>query len=236
MAPIRKVKSKLEQPAIKQSKDRVIKRGLRGFHRFRSGELNVTPKGREIELVKANRESPLLRLPPELRRQIWELVLGGHVLSCNAISSSPRFSARTAPLTTSSKCVLDLLRTCRQIYSETTLIPYTHNTFHFPDVSNAHHRVWNLQAFQKRLITDIQFETNRITGLSHLDGPILRNEEFKLDYLPGLQRIRIVLRRGGFLRVARYRETCMRNVRDQLKRLLSGRDIAVTFEFLGMGA
>lgn len=36
---------------VKQSKDRVVKRKpARGFHRSRSGILNVTPKGHEKEL------------------------------------------------------------------------------------------------------------------------------------------------------------------------------------------
>jgi hypothetical protein len=46
----KKEASTSKEPATKQSKDRVVKRPGRGFHRFRSGILNVTPKGGEKEL------------------------------------------------------------------------------------------------------------------------------------------------------------------------------------------
>jgi len=37
-------------PATKKSADKVIKRPARGYHKFRNGLLNVTPKGGEKEL------------------------------------------------------------------------------------------------------------------------------------------------------------------------------------------
>jgi hypothetical protein len=39
-----------KKPSIKDTNARVSKRPARGFHRFRSGMLNVTPKGGEKEL------------------------------------------------------------------------------------------------------------------------------------------------------------------------------------------
>jgi hypothetical protein len=39
-----------KKPTTKNSEDRVVKRPARGFHRFRNGILNVTPKGDEKEL------------------------------------------------------------------------------------------------------------------------------------------------------------------------------------------
>jgi hypothetical protein len=35
---------------MKQSDSRVVKRPARGYHRFKNGMLNVTPKGGEKEL------------------------------------------------------------------------------------------------------------------------------------------------------------------------------------------
>ncbi|KAH9879022.1 hypothetical protein J1614_002457 [Plenodomus biglobosus] len=49
---------------------RSIKRPLRGYHKFKNGLLNVTPKGGEKEVTKANQRSPLLRLPAEIRNTI----------------------------------------------------------------------------------------------------------------------------------------------------------------------
>jgi hypothetical protein len=37
-------------PAAKQRKDRVVKRPARGYHRFKNGMLNVTPKGSERDV------------------------------------------------------------------------------------------------------------------------------------------------------------------------------------------
>jgi hypothetical protein len=39
-----------KEEVAKKEDDRVVKRPARGFHRFRSGILNVTPKGGEKEL------------------------------------------------------------------------------------------------------------------------------------------------------------------------------------------
>ncbi|KAI4684956.1 uncharacterized protein J4E88_004398 [Alternaria novae-zelandiae] len=39
-------------PAIKKSADKVIKRPARGYHKFRNGLLNVTPKGGEKDLAE----------------------------------------------------------------------------------------------------------------------------------------------------------------------------------------
>ncbi|KAI4683203.1 hypothetical protein J4E81_009332 [Alternaria sp. BMP 2799] len=64
-----------QAPATKKSADKVIKRPARGYHKFRNGLLNVTPKGGEKELVKRNENSLLLRMPAEIRNQIWKLAL-----------------------------------------------------------------------------------------------------------------------------------------------------------------
>jgi len=37
-------------PATKKSADKVVKRPARGYHKFRNGLLNVTPKGGEKDL------------------------------------------------------------------------------------------------------------------------------------------------------------------------------------------
>jgi hypothetical protein len=49
MAPAKK-QAHQKPKAAKQSNDCVAKRPARGFHRFKNGMLNVTPKGGEREL------------------------------------------------------------------------------------------------------------------------------------------------------------------------------------------
>jgi hypothetical protein len=50
MAKTRKKATPAPKEVAKKDDDRVVKRPARGFHRFRSGILNVTPKGGEKEL------------------------------------------------------------------------------------------------------------------------------------------------------------------------------------------
>lgn len=50
MAPVEKKIVPTPKPTVKNSKYRVAKRPTRGFHRFKNGMLNVTPKGGERAL------------------------------------------------------------------------------------------------------------------------------------------------------------------------------------------
>jgi hypothetical protein len=83
------------------------RRNQRGYRKYRDGTLNVTPIGHEIALVKQNaKDSPFLRLPAELRRRVYEYVLGKDAVST---SSLRRFA---------------LLQVSRQIYLETARLPF----------------------------------------------------------------------------------------------------------------
>jgi hypothetical protein len=50
MAQTRKKAAPTPNKESKKCEDRVVKRPARGFHKFRNGILNVTPKGGEKEL------------------------------------------------------------------------------------------------------------------------------------------------------------------------------------------
>ena len=105
--------------------------------------------------------SHFLRLPPEIRVRIYSLVLGGQRLWISHTGSKLRrgkpgksqlgpsseyfnrwgkFGHFTADALSSinpfsSILHLGLLRVCRQIYTETALLPYALNTFTFKDDS-----------------------------------------------------------------------------------------------------
>jgi len=66
-------------------------------------------------MQSANEQSPLLRLPAELRNAIYEYVLCNKFITVKGISPPPS--------------MLGLPRTCRQIYQETELLSYSGNTF-----------------------------------------------------------------------------------------------------------
>ncbi|KAH3968827.1 hypothetical protein HBI81_129500 [Parastagonospora nodorum] len=99
------------------------------LRRLENGLIDVTPTGDYIAITERNStESPLLRLPAEIRNIIFEYVVSGHTIrmisewgkSCWPIAKRRRFS---------------LARVSRQTYNETALLTYTGNTllFMYPD-------------------------------------------------------------------------------------------------------
>ena len=88
--------------------------------------------------TRNRQESPLLRLPPELRTRIYEIALGGRqirvcdVKSC--ASTRHRCRTRAKKLTYDTyfhlrRRYLALLVTCRQVHEETKLFPFMLNEF-----------------------------------------------------------------------------------------------------------
>ncbi|KAL6704740.1 hypothetical protein ACN47E_007661 [Coniothyrium glycines] len=136
---------------------KVIKRPARGYHKFRNGLLNVTPKGGEKELVKANRSSPLLRLPAEIRNKIWNYTLddifyriawtshGDEPMAHRSVADGPHG--------------LSLLRACRQIYAEAAAIPFTSITFAFDDVTAMKAYLKTLGLTHRKRIAKLQVDS-----------------------------------------------------------------------------
>jgi hypothetical protein len=96
--------------------------------------------------TKRNQQSSiLLRLPAELRNNIYSLVLGGKYITiagwgsywvqskslddCYALMCPPEEPEFTWHKFESSKHLLSLLHTCRQVHSETRLLPFALNVF-----------------------------------------------------------------------------------------------------------
>ena len=92
--------------------------------------------------------SPFLRLPPEIRLRIYKFVLGGQRLWIDFHRAEFRYSVGEpyAPPThyggcfyhfngidRSSRLDIRVLRLCRQVFSETALLPYALNDFTFAD-------------------------------------------------------------------------------------------------------
>lgn len=76
--------------------------------------------------LRNQRESPLLRLPSELRNEIYQYVLGGHTYDLPMESGGqPGTQLPERPMD------LSLPLACRQTYLEALPIIYSHNTFAF---------------------------------------------------------------------------------------------------------
>lgn len=71
-------------------------------------------------MVRENQASSLQRLPTELRDRIWRYVLGGQIF---IVRWQYGIRAHLAPATADPRNGVALLRTCRQIYSETASYP-----------------------------------------------------------------------------------------------------------------
>ncbi|KAF2251348.1 hypothetical protein BU26DRAFT_592469 [Trematosphaeria pertusa] len=120
-------------------------------------------------------DSPLLRLPGELRDRIFRLAIGGHVIAVTRDGrgiqlldpvSTKKYRPATATRGTKSSHrgrarflqgeripgaervsrIFTLAFVCRQIHSESQLLPYKHNIFHFDTP-------WSFGSFTKRLST-----------------------------------------------------------------------------------
>jgi hypothetical protein len=75
------------------------------------------------------RDSPLLRLPAELRNQIFRYALGGETWNF-VVRESNRHRVRNC---SGFQHALALLAVCRQIYAETALLPFSLGSFSFND-------------------------------------------------------------------------------------------------------
>jgi hypothetical protein len=185
--------------------------------------------------VKNNQDAPLMRLPPEIRCRIWEYVLTGKTLRSVRLDLKggrtvdwmiPPMSERTHGM--------DLLRTCRQIYTETALLPYKSNTFTFAYYRMIEIDLRYLKTFQRAEITKIQVQ---VTDMAGLDIEIINQEKIgslatvarhRLPGLPALKQIHILL--FSEVEMGFDATVCEANIRRQLDVLLAGREIDIVFE------
>lgn len=82
------------------------------------------------------RESPLLRLPAELRHNIYEQILGGKLYLVKL--DRPRFNLVTKCEDSSFSDDATILRVCRQIHYEARLLPFQLNVFDIRGLFSSH--------------------------------------------------------------------------------------------------
>lgn len=182
--------------------------------------------------VKRNQNSPLLRLPAELRTQIWNYVLGYKLLSMWYTYKLPLRQARIAAPYTDRTNVMDLLRTCRQIYVESACVPYSLNIFSFDFYDSIYDHFKRFTLHQRANITHIQ-----LNNLDHFSLQLLtqqpievvaKQKKFNLSFLPALKQIHVVLLAAQFDAAQEGRGHM---VEDQLKVLLAGsRNVEILLE------
>ena len=115
----------------------------------------------QSSVIPVQTESPLLRLPAEIRNMIYAHTLGGHSWSISMSGGKPHADNHT-------KQALALLQVNRQIYSETHLHPYLHNTFEGRHIGHLREWIQSLSNVQRNSISTIKF---------HLRGYIVQGAQ-----------------------------------------------------------
>lgn len=100
------------------------------------------------------RDSPLLRLPAEIRNIIFAYALGGHVFDTLRIIAHHYGTA-----VAKEQKLSPLLAVCRQIYSETALLLYSLNTFSATRAVYVNEWVNRLGPSRLQAVSKIQFIT-----------------------------------------------------------------------------
>lgn len=130
------------------------------------------------------KQSPLLKLPPELRNKIYDHVLEGMCVSLVKYNNSK--PNHIEYIHSASGCAivgnpLNLLSVCRQVYLEASLLPYTLNSFQI--------RYSRAQEPQEDCLRSSQLEAVKKVALPAPTGSVRRLFINVLQHLPGIQEI-----------------------------------------------
>lgn len=160
-------------------------------------------------------QSPLLRLPGELRNRIYELALSGTTWY---IKNSNRVVANNT-----SKYILSLSRVCRKLYHETSTLAFTLGSFRAGDPKDVHQ--WLIRRNEGAgNLTSLSFESS-VIGY-YFEGTIMNEAEhlywwckrwLTFTDLPHLQRVLIFVSIAdweeedyGFMQVFRAEERALK--------------------------
>jgi hypothetical protein len=142
--------------------------------------------------VRSNQDTLLLRLPAEIRNRIWQFALGGKLIR-------PQYTTRRSnyPKLMLQPCerknAFSLLRTCRQIYAETAVLPFTINRFSMTCYWTLLKSSKHFRKYQCSQIEKIQLEQS-MYGLQERYRELVKSnlaERSLSTVLPGLRRIHI---------------------------------------------
>lgn len=188
-------------------------------------------------MLDANSYSRLLRLPTELRLQIWSLVLGGITFEVYCWPSENYSTVATRVLHRQPN-FCSLLRICSQVYDEADLLIFKFNTFRIKSQDAFASWLGQLKPRAQRAIAELHLVTWRAThmieGLRYLPKPLI--EDLPLDKLPGLRRIWIEVRWKACRWSARhltkeYSESDLEAAEDCLKRHILANNAHVRVHF-----
>lgn len=113
-----------------------------------------------IRTVQNQQTSPLLRLPAELRNQIFGLAFGCFLVPVGKYKYSSKLFCAQVPKNTASATLIELLEAtacCRQVHAETALLPFKNNDISLGGMDQACVRtfVTALTPAQKEAVTSV---------------------------------------------------------------------------------
>ena len=126
-------------------------------------------------------------MPAEIRNQIWKLALGGKLYRSN-------YQGIFRPSPTEPKNATALLRTCRQIYSETATMPLALTIFSIGSCRELGRSLKKFKPNQRKQITTVQFTVSWPHMDMHLEELCFAVHTFALfRSLSALQELRILV-------------------------------------------
>ncbi|RFU34861.1 hypothetical protein B7463_g1482, partial [Scytalidium lignicola] len=140
--------------------------------------IEISPPVKVLQRTEDQLESPLFKLPLEIRRQIYEEVLGGHVFHIYFVQAYRRLS-HTRCKDRSTPCngavcrsmvkipgakddwgnisLLHMLQSCRRVYSEAIEMLYKENTFDFDSLNGVLQLSRTILPNRMKLVTSVQW-------------------------------------------------------------------------------
>ncbi|KZM21894.1 DNA binding [Ascochyta rabiei] len=142
----------------------------------------------------------LLALPAELRNIIWALVLGDTTFDVKCKVQIPW--GTTITNITAQTNSLALLRTCRQIHSETRLLPFRLNKFRFSSEDAFKPWLSKFAKTQQAAITEVHLVTWKARHMVESRGFVPRRvgDVFPIEKFEGLRTLRVEVRYTGVVR------------------------------------
>ncbi|KAF9699458.1 hypothetical protein EKO04_002099 [Ascochyta lentis] len=160
----------------------------------------ATPSKEDYNQAVAMKTPTLLALPAELRNIIWALVLGDKTYDIKCKVQIPWGTAITN--VTAQANNLALLRTCRQIHSETRLLPFRLNAFRFTSEDAFKPWLSKFDKAQQTAIMEVQLVTWKAKHMVESKGfaPRRLGDVFPIEKFEGLRTLRVEVRYTSVIR------------------------------------
>lgn len=145
--------------------------------------------------------SSFLRLPAELRSQIYTYTLSGEIFDIYCWRRYTPFGFATRILK-KRRNFLALLAVCRQLYSETRLLPFQLNAFRFKSQDAFHSWLEKFSLHQREAIREVHLVTWMARHMAEGEGWKTRSLDavFPVEILPGLGIVEVEVRGNGRVR------------------------------------